>query len=394
MSVAGDQRPFVLDLLPEELTARCLEWGMPKYAATQILEWVHQRGVSDPAAMTNLARRHRARLAESMRFRRGTPVARQDATDGTRKLLLAWDLEVPEGAGGAEDAPAGDGMALPVLGGGAGAPDAIASARQTEAVMIPSGDRRTACLSSQVGCPVGCRFCASGLGGLEGNLSAGQIIEQALHLTALPEVGRLTNVVFMGMGEPLANFAAVTRAIRILNAPWGLGIGARRITISTVGLPAAIRRLVDFELPVTLALSLHAPNDELRRSLIPWAEHSTIEEFVDACDAYFRSTGREITLEYILLRRVNDRPEHARELAEVAGRLRANVNLIRYNEVAGLPFERPASDDVLRFQKILREHRRNAHIRASRGRDIAAACGQLRHQVRSGDGAPAARSAG
>jgi len=384
MSVAGDQRPFVLDLLPEELTARCLEWGMPKYAATQILEWVHQRGVTDPAAMTNLARRHRARLAESMRFRRGTPIARQDATDGTRKLLLAWDLEVPEGAGGAEDAPAGDGRALPVPGGGAGAPDAIASARQTEAVMIPSGDRRTACLSSQVGCPVGCRFCASGLGGLEGNLSAGQIIEQALHLTALPEVGRLTNVVFMGMGEPLANFAAVTRAIRILNAPWGLGIGARRITISTVGLPAAIRRLVDFELPVTLALSLHAPNDELRRSLIPWAEHSTIEELVDACDAYFRSTGREITLEYILLRRVNDRPEHARELAEVAGRLRANVNLIRYNEVAGLPFERPASDDVLRFQKILREHRRNAHIRASRGRDIAAACGQLRHEARQG----------
>ncbi|MHC5005300.1 MAG: radical SAM protein, partial [Planctomycetota bacterium] len=190
----------------------------------------------------------------------------------------------------------------------------------------------------------------------------------------------VTNVVFMGMGEPLANLGRVMQAIRIINAPWGLGISARRITISTVGLPGAIRRLVDFELPVTLALSLHAPNDELRRELIPWASYATIAELLDACEAYFASTGREITLEYILIRNVNDRPEHARELAELARRLRANVNLIRYNEVRGLPYDRPTSADVLAFQEVLRRGRVNAHIRASRGRDIAAACGQLRHE--------------
>jgi 23S rRNA (adenine2503-C2)-methyltransferase len=245
----------------------------------------------------------------------------------------------------------------------------------------PQEKRRTACISSQVGCPVGCRFCASGLGGLDGNLTAGQIVEQVHHVTLLAtDVGRVTNIVFMGMGEPLANFSAVTNAIRTLNAPWGFGISARRITVSTVGLPAAIRKLVDFEIPVTLALSLHAPNDDLRRELIPWAEYATIDELLDACEEYFRKTGREITLEYLLLRNVNDRPEHARQLATVAKKLRANVNLIRYNEVRGLPYDRPTTEDVRAFQEILREKHVNAHLRASRGRDIAAACGQLRHE--------------
>jgi 23S rRNA (adenine2503-C2)-methyltransferase len=182
------------------------------------------------------------------------------------------------------------------------------------------------------------------------------------------------------MGEPLANIANVTNAIRIINAPWGLGISARRITISTVGLPAAIRKLCDFEIPVTLALSLHAPNDELRRKIIPWAEYSTVVELLDACDEWFRKTGREITLEYILLGGFNDQPEHAKELAGLARRLRANVNLIRYNEVKGMPFSRPATEDVLAFQAILRDRGANTHIRSSRGRDIAAACGQLRHE--------------
>jgi 23S rRNA (adenine2503-C2)-methyltransferase len=185
----------------------------------------------------------------------------------------------------------------------------------------------------------------------------------------------------MGMGEPLSNFAAVTRAIKILNAPWGMGIGARRITISTVGLPKAIEKLADeFDLPVTLALSLHAPNDRIRRTLIPWAEYTSIPDLMFACQKWFDKTGREITLEYILLGGVNDQPEHARELAQVARTLRANVNLIRYNEVKGMPFVRPIDQDVLTFQKILRDARVNVHIRASRGRDIAAACGQLRHE--------------
>ena len=246
--------------------------------------------------------------------------------------------------------------------------------------MIPNPERRTVCVSSQIGCPVGCAFCASGLGGLDGNLTTGQIVEQIWRYGTYESVGRVTNVVFMGMGEPLANFTNVTNAIRTINAPWGLGISARRITISTVGLPAAIRKLCAFEIPVTLALSLHAPNDELRRRIIPWAEYSTVEELLDACDEWFRKTGREITLEYILLGGVNDRPEHAKELAQVARKLRANVNLIRYNEVKGIPFDRPATDDVLAFQEILRDKHVNTHIRASRGRDIAAACGQLRHE--------------
>jgi 23S rRNA (adenine2503-C2)-methyltransferase len=170
-----------------------------------------------------------------------------------------------------------------------------------------------------------------------------------------------------------------------------MGISARKITISTVGLPAAIERLAsEMELPITLALSLHAPTDEIRRTLIPWAEFTTIDELLGACSAWFKKTGREITLEYTLLRGVNDRPEHARELARVVRRMReeaggqANVNLIRYNEVGGIEFERPRNEDVLLFQEILREGGVNAHIRASRGRDIAAACGQLRHEVAGG----------
>ncbi len=188
----------------------------------------------------------------------------------------------------------------------------------------------------------------------------------------------------MGMGEPLANFGPVTAAIRTLNALWGMAISARKITISTVGLPAAIERLADeFELPVTLALSLHAPTDDIRRGLIPWAEYTSIDALLAACQKWFDKTGREITLEYTLLRGINDRPEHAEELSRLARTLRANVNIIRYNEVAGLPFQRPLDQDVRAFQGVLRERRINSHIRASRGRDIAAACGQLRHEAKA-----------
>ncbi|MBX3378677.1 MAG: 23S rRNA (adenine(2503)-C(2))-methyltransferase RlmN [Phycisphaeraceae bacterium] len=248
--------------------------------------------------------------------------------------------------------------------------------------MIPTEARQTACISSQVGCPVGCKFCASGMGGLDGNLSAGRIVEQVWRLGQLKGVGRISNVVFMGMGEPLSNFKNVTGAIRIITALWGLGISARKVTISTVGLPQAITKLAEeFDLPVTLALSLHAPNDFIRRKLIPWAEYTTITDLLKACQRWFEKTGREITLEYTLLRDVNDRPKHAEELAEIAKTIRANVNLIRYNEVEGIEFQRPRNTDVLEFQKILRASNINVHIRASRGRDIAAACGQLRHEV-------------
>ena len=358
------------DLDPESFGAWAKEHDLPRYLGDQVLRWVYQRGVTDPELMTDVSRRARSILAEGIRFGDAIPITDRLASDGTRKLLLGW----PESERTRRIEPE-VGTSLPVM--------QEEPSRQTECVMIPSDQRRTACISSQVGCPVGCRFCASGLEGLEGNLTRGRIVEQAWRLGRLPGVDRITNVVFMGMGEPLANYKAVTNAVRTLNAPWGMGISARRITVSTVGVPAAIRRFAGFDVPVTLALSLHAPNDELRREIIPWAEYSTVEELIDACRAYFDSCGREITLEYILLGGLNDRISHARELSQHARRLRCNINLIRYNEVAGLPFKRPESDDVHRFQAELRRRGVNVHIRASRGRDIAAACGQLRHERRN-----------
>jgi 23S rRNA (adenine2503-C2)-methyltransferase len=346
------------------LEAWCGARGMPKFAAKQLMDWVYGKGVVDIDRMTNLSKANRDMLAHEMVFLQGSELRNLEATDGTRKLLVGWP------------APGGESVSLPVLG--------VATGRETECVMIPSEERRTACVSSQMGCPVGCKFCASGLGGVEGNLTTGRIVEQVWRLAQQPGVGRISNVVFMGMGEPLANANAVMNAIRTLNAPWGMGISARKITVSTVGLPAAIRKLCDFELPVTLALSLHAPTDELRRQIIPWAEYSTVSELLGACQEYFAKTGREITLEYILLGGFNDQREQAEELARIARTIRANVNLIRYNEVDGLPFARPDDRDVLEFQSVLRDAGVNTHIRASRGRDIKAACGQLRHEAMKG----------
>lgn len=350
-----------------DVSAWCESHGMKRFRAKQILEWVYQHGEPDQMKWTNLSERDRRCAKEELSVLTGRTISHQLATDGTQKLLIQWD-----------DGPA-SADPLRVL--------AEDSSLQTECVMIPSlgqdVHRKTACISSQVGCPVGCKFCASGLSGLDGNLSAGRIVEQAWRLGQLEGVGRISNIVFMGMGEPLSNFKPVVNAVRTLSAapPEGMGIGARRITISTVGLPKAIERLADeLELPVTLALSLHAPNDDIRRELIPWAEYTSIDQLLSACSKWFAKTGREITLEYTLLGRLNDQPHHAKELVGVAKSLRANINLIRYNEVDGLPYKRPRDNDVTRFQTILRDGGLNCHIRASRGRDIAAACGQLRHE--------------
>ena len=327
-------------------------WGWPRFRSGQVRDWVYRKFVADPEQMTNLGKPDRAFLHDHITFATATLAANQLSADGTRKLLLTW----PAGA-------------------------------QAETVMIPDADRRTACVSSQVGCPVGCTFCASGLNGVKGNLSAGQIVEQIYHLNTFLQqggdpVGRITNVVFMGMGEPLANYANVISAVRILHDPDCFNIGARRITLSTVGVPPKMRELAKEGLPINLAISLHAPNEPLRKQLIPWAEHFALDEILDAARYYFDQTGREITLEYILLAGVNDRPEHARQLAKVCRTIRANVNLIRYNEVAGLSFKRPESRDVVKFQEILRNAGINAHVRKSRGRDIEAACGQLRRKSR------------
>ncbi|MBX3365498.1 MAG: 23S rRNA (adenine(2503)-C(2))-methyltransferase RlmN [Phycisphaeraceae bacterium] len=379
----------IFEQTPEALAAWCRERQWPSFRADQVLDWVFRRGVIDPQAMTNLSRLERSTLEDNWVFLSGRTLTSRLATDGTRKLLIEWDdapSPLPAPSAPTQETP--QSRTLPQLAPGAG------PSRQTECVMIPAldptGARRTACISSQVGCPVGCRFCASGLEGLDGNLSAGRIVEQVWRLEQLirlehaqPDLPppRITNVVFMGMGEPLSNFNAVTHAVRILAAPWGMGISARKITISTVGLPKYIERLADeLDIPVTLALSLHAPTDEIRRQLIPWAEYTTIADLLAACRRWFEKTGREITLEYTLLRGINDHPDHAARLAALARQIRANVNLIRYNEVSGLPFRRPQTDDVREFQRILRARGINAHIRASRGRDIAAACGQLRRE--------------
>ncbi|MGD9689611.1 MAG: 23S rRNA (adenine(2503)-C(2))-methyltransferase RlmN [Phycisphaerales bacterium] len=395
----------IFEFTPETLGAWLVARGSQKFRAAQVLDWVYQKGVVDPAAMSNLSKRDRDLLAdphEGLTFLSGDLRAHQRASDGTQKLLIEWRPGRAAAPEAATTLPAD--LPLAVLD---PAHAGVRAAATSECVMIPvqpdgGPARRTACISSQIGCPVGCRFCASGIGGLEHNLSAGRIVEQVwrlgqLHTLETPAKGeaqvgaalsrretRVTNVVFMGMGEPLANLGNVIPAIRTINSLWALGISARKVTVSTVGLPQAIERLAaELDLPVTLALSLHAPTDQLRRELIPWAEYTTIRDLLDACQKWFEKTGREITLEYTLLRGVNDQREHAEELARLARTLRANVNLIRYNEVTGMPFQRPADDAVLAFQGVLRARNVNAHIRASRGRDIAAACGQLRHESRS-----------
>lgn len=372
----------IFEQTPATMEAWAESIGMPKYRAAQILEWIYQKGVIDPAQMSNLSKLDRDKLKQSFTFLTGRTVKHMEATDGTQKLLIEWDDVHP----GMELIPLG--VSEPTTNAGThsltvlNASSAVGDpSRQTECVMIPTDDRKTACISSQVGCPVGCKFCASGLTGLDASLNAGRIVEQVWRLGRLKDVPRISNVVFMGMGEPLSNFNAVTSAIRTMCALWGLGISARKVTISTVGLPKFIERLAtEFELPVTLALSLHAPNDEIRRKLIPWAEYCTVSELLASCQKWFAKTGREITLEYTLLRGVNDRPEHARELAEIAKSIRANINLIRYNEVDGLEFQRPRDEDVRKFQEYLKSKSINTHIRSSRGRDIKAACGQLRHE--------------
>ncbi|MFH1107793.1 MAG: 23S rRNA (adenine(2503)-C(2))-methyltransferase RlmN [Planctomycetota bacterium] len=343
----------LFDLTFDSLRERLASWNEPSFRAAQILRWVYQDGAGSFGDMSNLPKPLRARLEGELPLYESTIAAQQESHDGTIKRLLRW----PDGA-------------------------------TSECVLIPDehrleagATRRTACISTQVGCPVGCVFCASGLNGLQRQLSAGQIVEQAMRIRELCEPSaRLSNVVFMGLGEPLADYAATVHAIRTINAEWGMGIGARKITVSTVGLPTPMRRLADEKMQITLALSLHAPTDDLRKRLIPWAERVTIDSLVEAAGYYFEQTGREITLEYILLAGVNDSREHAVSLAAVAKRMRSNVNLIAYNPVVGLPYARPADDAVVGFLDALRARGVNAHVRKSRGLDIDGACGQLRRR--------------
>jgi 23S rRNA (adenine2503-C2)-methyltransferase len=327
--------------------------GQPSYRARQIMQWIYTRGVTDFAKMTDLPDPLRHGLTESLTSFSGRQLARSAAPDGTEKILLAW-----------------------------------ADGATTETVMIPAaaaGNRRTVCLSTQVGCDVGCRFCASGIGGALRNLTAGEVLEQAVRVHArLHARGeRLSHAVFMGMGEPLANYETTVTAVRRLNAEWGLGLSQRRITISTVGLPKQIERLAEEGLQITLALSLHAPSDALRRELIPWAEGVPLSRLIEACRHYRERTGREVTFEYCLLAEVNDGPTQAQELARLAVALDAHVNLLIYNPVDGLPFSRPSRNRAIAFLRALRQRGAKAHLRESRGLEADAACGQLRRRTRT-----------
>jgi len=240
-------------------------------------------------------------------------------------------------------------------------------------------DRRTLCVSSQVGCAYGCRFCASGLDGWKRNLSAAEIVGQWLAVEAATGE-RVSNLVFMGMGEPFANFANVMRAVEILNAPWGGGVGARKITVSTSGLVPRIREFADQPLQVRLAVSLHAATDAVRDRLMPVNRKHPLGELFEACAYFSERKKQRITFEYILIAGVNDSPEQARLLVGHARRLRSKINLIPYNEVPGLDWQRPSEQALETFLNILREAGIPATLRREKGHDIAAACGQLRLQ--------------
>jgi 23S rRNA (adenine2503-C2)-methyltransferase len=258
-----------------------------------------------------------------------------------------------------------------------------------ETVLIPASpalygsrsDRRTICISTQVGCAYGCKFCASGLEGFSRNLKPNEIVDQIIAVERATGE-KIDNIVFMGMGEPLANLENVMGAIRIINAPWGLGIGARHITVSTSGLAPQIRKLADEPLQIRLAISLHGATDTVRNQIMPVNRRYNVETLLSACDYYAARKKQRLTFEYILIADVNDSDEQAQLLARHAKRLSAKVNLIPYNTVHGLPWSRPSQDRQEAFLSILRQHGVAATLRREKGHDIDAACGQLRLQTK------------
>jgi 23S rRNA (adenine2503-C2)-methyltransferase len=249
--------------------------------------------------------------------------------------------------------------------------------QRIESVLLPYEDRVSVCVSTQVGCPMACAFCATGISGLVRDLTAGEIVDEVLTLQH-DSSRRISNVVYMGMGEPLLNYDNVVRSLHLLNDE--VGIGMRHITISTVGVTPRIRKLADEKLQVTLAISLHAPNDELRRSIMPAAARYPLHELMQACREYTDRTHRRITFEYLLIHEVNDLPVHARQLAALLKGLLGNVNLIPYNAVEGLAFRRPPKARVQAFREILEEEGIAVTQRLERGHSISAACGQLRRR--------------
>ncbi len=349
-------------LLPEELTAALVAAGEKPYRAKQVQEWLFRKRAASYAEMTNLPAALRQRLAASHPFHSLTVAKIQGAKDTTRKFLFR-----------------------------------LHDGRYVESVLIPANkgfmgaqsDRLTLCVSSQVGCAYDCKFCASGLAGFTRNLRADEIVEQVLQAEREAN-DRVDNLVFMGMGEPLANFTNLTRALRILHSQWGLNIGARHITVSTSGLAPQIKKLADFDLPVRLAISLHGATDDVRSRIMPVNDKYNLETLFEALRYFNQRRKQKITLEYILIEGVNDSLDQARALARRTRSLEAKVNLIPYNTVEGLPWARPSESQQDAFCATLVAHGVPATIRREKGHDIDAACGQLRLQQETAEGLVAA----
>jgi 23S rRNA (adenine2503-C2)-methyltransferase len=343
----------IKSLLLNELQGDVRDLAEPSYRAGQITEWLYKKRVDSIDKMTDLPQSLRERFAEKFSFSKIDVVRVLGSRDTTRKFLFR-----------------------------------LSDANLIESVLIPASpalygeksDRRTICISTQVGCAYGCKFCASGLEGFSRNLHANEIIDQIIAIERVSGE-KIDNIVFMGMGEPLANFENVMRAIRIVNAPWGLGIGARHITLSTSGLAPQIKKLADEPLQIRLAVSLHGATDEVRNQIMPINRKYNIETLLSACDYYTAHKGQRLTFEYILIAGVNDASEQAHLLAQHASRLFAKVNLIPYNTVEGLEWSRPSRNRQEKFLSILRAHKVPATLRREKGHDIDAACGQLRLQT-------------
>jgi len=346
--VTVDARPkrALLDVTSRELADWMRTEGFPTFHAKQVLRWVFDRRADSFEQMTDLPRRLRDRLSEAWSVFGTEPTYHHVSPDGTDKLLLS-----------------------------------CTDGRRIECVLMAEDDRRTVCISTQVGCGMGCVFCASGLKGVERNLTRGEILEQVVRLrNLLPLNETITNVVVMGMGESLANLDHLLAALDRLCSSEGLGLSQRRVTISTVGLPEKMRVLASLGKHYHLAVSLHAPTESLRNELVPINEKVGLNAVVAAADAYFQSSGRQVTFEYVLLRGINDRVEDAQALGRLLESRKAHVNVIPYNPVPTLPYERPTPAAIQRFVSIVRGRGVSISVRKTKGREIDAACGQLRRR--------------
>lgn len=340
--------PGILHVPEEKLRAWLEERSEPPLRAKQIRRHLFAGQLNSFEEMTDLPKPLRQQLAQSFTVFATRVDHHLIAKDGTHKLLLRLEDD-----------------------------------HRIECVLIQEGPRATACISTQVGCGMGCVFCASGLNGVVRNLTTAEILEQLLRLRdwVEPPRTRLSHIVVMGMGEPLANLENLLNALAIATDKTGLGISARHITISTVGLPAKIRQLADAGKPYHLAISLHAPNDELRTQIVPTNAKVGLNAILEAADEFFRLTGRQVTYEYVLLGGLNDQETHARQLAERLRGRKAHVNLIPWNNVPGLPYRRPHDADVTSFCHVLRQAGISVKVRKRKGSEIDAACGQLRREL-------------